>query len=107
MPKAVRVVPEDLMASASTVDAHADSMRSVHAAADGRIETAQKGVPGGAAAALGAAVTKWQADSSALFGRMAGHAEALRDAARVYAQVDGHNAAAIDAAGGGSVDLGI
>lgn len=107
MPKAVRVAPEDLMTSASTVDAHADTMRSAHATAQANIEAAHIGVPGGAAVALTAAVTKWQADSTAMFAQLVGHAEALRDGARVYVQVDEHGAAAIDSAGNDIVDLGL
>lgn len=82
-------------------------LRAAHVAADGRIESAQAGVPAGSAAALTAAVTKWQADSAALFAGMSDHATALRDAATAYAQADEHGASAIGAAGDDIIDLGL
>jgi uncharacterized protein YukE len=82
-------------------------MRAAHVTADGRIEAAQKGVPTGSVAALTSAVTKWQADSTALFARMAEHAEALREGAVAYEQTDGQGATAIDAAGDDIIDLGL
>jgi len=107
VPKAVRVAPEDLLVSGSTVDAHADTMRAAHVAADGSIEAAQVGVPAGSVVALTAAVTKWQTDSTALFTGMSEHAAALREGAVAYAQTDEHSATAIDAAGDNIIDLGL
>lgn len=95
----VRVVPEDLQVSAATVDAHADSVRTKYATADGLIEGAQKGLPAGSAAALGAAVTKWQADSTAMIGRMIGDSNGLRSGASAYMAADSDAAAAVEAAG--------
>lgn len=105
MPKTVRVAPEDLMVSASTVDAHADGMWLKHGTADGRIEGAQKGMPTGSNVALSGAVAKWQADSTALFGRMVGHGQGLRTGAAAYEQVDAQNADDITAAGEQITDL--
>ena len=68
MPDEVKVTPEDLHLSAATVDVHADDMHARHFAADGRMEAAQPGLPTGSSAALTGAVTKWQADTTALFG---------------------------------------
>ncbi|MDZ7881893.1 MAG: hypothetical protein U5N53_02785 [Mycobacterium sp.] len=95
----VRVVPEDLQVSAATVDAHADGVRAKHAAADARIEGAQKGLPAGAASVLGAAVTKWQADSGAMVGRMVGDGTGLRSGAAAYATADQDAASAVESAG--------
>ena len=95
----VRVVPEDLHVSAATVDAHADSVRAKHAAADARIEGAQKGLPAGAATVLGAAVTKWQADSTAMVSRMVGDSSGLRSGATAYVNADENAAAAVESAG--------
>ena len=78
MPGRVRVIPEDLHMSAATVDAHADDVQVRHATANGRIESAQKGLPATTAAALSTAVTKWHADTAALFGRMVDHSVGLR-----------------------------
>jgi hypothetical protein len=74
----VRVAAEDLHMSAATVDVHADDLHLRHATANGRIQGAQVGVPMGSAAALTAAVAKWQADSTVLFGNLVGHGESLR-----------------------------
>ena len=88
MPEEVRVTPEDLHLSAATVDVHADNMQARHFEADGRMEAAQPGLPAGSAAALTGAVGKWQADTSAIFGRMIDHSHGLRTGAAAYQQVD-------------------
>jgi len=97
------------MLSAATVDAHADGMWAKHGAADGRLEGAQKGVPTGSALALSAAVVKWQADSTALFGRLVEQSQALRGGAAASEQTDQQSAAAINAAADQTavVDLGL
>ena len=95
----VRVVPEDLQVSAATVDAHADGVRAKHAAAVAQIEGAQKGLPAGAATALGAAVTKWQADSTAMVRRMIDDGNGLRSGAAAYTAGDQDAAAAVQSAG--------
>ncbi|MDT5245330.1 MAG: hypothetical protein QOD36_2706 [Mycobacterium sp.] len=88
MPKHVEVKPEDLHVSAGTVDAHADIVRARHVEADARMEAAQAGIPAGAVAALSSAVTKWQGDTTAIFGRMVDHAHGMRTGAVAYAQTD-------------------
>ena len=105
MPDWLRVVPEDLHISAATVEAHADQMHVRHATANGRIEAAQPGLPAAAAAALTAAVTKWQAETSALFGRMIDHGVGFRAGAYSYQQSDADSADEISAAG--DIDLGL
>ena len=105
MPKTVRVAPEDLMVSASTVDAQADGMWLKHGTADGRIEGAQKGVPTGSNVALTAAVAKWQADSTALFGRLVDHSQGLRVGAAAYENTDVQKAGNIAAAGDQMTEL--
>lgn len=99
MPQPLQVVPDDLSVSAATVDTHADRMRAQHAAADDKIETVSSGVPGGSAIALGAAVTKWQSDTSTLYGQLVDHGHSLRSGAQAYAHVDENVATDIDAAG--------
>lgn len=109
MPKAVRVAPEDLMVSASTVDAHADGMWLNHGTATGRIEAAQNGVPTGSNVALTGAVAKWQTDSTALFDRLVEHSQALWAGAAAYDRADAQNAENLTAAGDQmtEVDLGL
>lgn len=99
MPGVVRVVPEDLMASAAHVDVHADNLRLGHGASDSRIESAQPGLPAGAAAALNGAVAKWQQVTAAHYTRMAEHSIGLRSGADSYVDVDARSAADLDAAG--------
>jgi hypothetical protein len=109
VPRPIRVVPEDLLLSEATVDAHADGMWLRHGVASGRIEAAQVGVPAGSAVALNAAVAKWHKDSTALFARMVEHAGALRAGAAAYEQTDEGSATELTAAGDQftDVDLGL
>lgn len=99
MPDHVRVVPEDMRVSAAMVDVHADTVRASHAAADGRIEAAQRGLPVASSVALTTAVTKWQADSSVLFGRMVDHSAGLHAGAADYERTDDDGARGIEVAG--------
>ncbi|WBP93104.1 hypothetical protein O6072_18010 [Mycolicibacterium neoaurum] len=95
----VRVVTEDLQVSAATVDAHADTVRTKHAAADSRIDGAQKGLPAGSAAALGEAARKWQTDTATIVGRMVEDRTGLRSGAAAYTAADVDAAAAVETAG--------
>lgn len=76
MAEPIRVVPEDLHASATTIGAHADELQLRRTAAHGRIETAKAGVPAGAAAALSAAVAKWRVDTERHFAALTDTAKA-------------------------------
>jgi uncharacterized protein YukE len=109
MPEHVKVTPEDLHVSAGTVDTHADNVRAQHFAADGRMEAAQPGMPMGSAAALGAAVTKWQAETNTMFGRMVDHAHGLRTGAAKYEETDRSAGSDIEQAERqiGDVELGL
>jgi uncharacterized protein YukE len=105
----VWVEPEDLHVSAAKVDVHAEELQLHHTAANARIEAAQAGVPAGAAVALGAAVVKWQADTTTLFGSLVKHSQALRGAAVAYVTTDDQNADGVEGVGeqAGSIDLGL
>jgi len=95
----IRVVPEDLLVSAATLDVHADSVRSRHLTADAQIDAAKTGLPVGTSAALSAAAAKWQAQTTTIFERMVVHGDNLRTAALAYQHTDTDSGAAIDAAG--------
>jgi len=95
----VRVVADDLKLSASQVDVHADSLRLSHGTADTQIEAAQSGLPSGAAAALGGALTKWQQESTVHYTRMVEHSTGLRSGAAAYDEVDTQSADDLRAAG--------
>src|SRR5258705_7466089 len=84
----LRVAPKDCNRSAAPVEVHAANMQARHFEADGRMEAAQPGLPAGSAAALTGAVAKWQADTSAIFGRMIDHSRGLRTGAAAYLQAD-------------------
>jgi hypothetical protein len=99
MPEVIRGVPEDLRVSAAEVEGHADELQARHAAAHGRIEAAQAGVPATAAVALSAAVAKWQVDTTAMFGNLMEHGGALRGAEVGYVATEDRNSEAIDAVG--------
>lgn len=88
---------------------HADELHLQHTAANGRIEAAQVGVPTGSAAALSAAVAKWQSDTTTIFGNLVEHGEGLRGAAAGYLSTDEDSAADIEAVGDQTdiVDLGL
>jgi hypothetical protein len=63
-------------------------MKVRHFEADGRMEAAHPGLPAGSATALTGAVAKWQADTTAIFGRMVDHSHGLRVGAAAYVQAD-------------------
>jgi uncharacterized protein YukE len=88
VPKHVEVKPEDLHISAATVDAHADTVRARHFDADGRMEAAQAGIPAASVAALSSTVTKWQGNTTTIFGRMVEHAHGMRRGAVAYVRTD-------------------
>jgi uncharacterized protein YukE len=95
----VRVVADDLRLSALQVDMNADTLRLRHGTADGRIEAAQNGIPGVAAAALTGAQAKWQHDTSMHFTKLVEHGTGLRTGAAAYDDTDAHSAGALRAAG--------
>jgi uncharacterized protein YukE len=99
MTEPLRVVTEDLQVSAATVDMHADGMRAHHAAADGRIESSQRGLPAAAAVAFGAAVAKWQGDTAALYRQLVDHSQGMLSGAAGYHLADQSGAADVDAVG--------
>lgn len=103
----LEVVPQDLHISASRVDMHADDLWTAHTAADSRIEGAERGLPAGAGAALGAAVTKWQTASNQLYQGLSSHSEGLRGAAAGYIRQDEHGAENVATAGEKTLDLGL
>ncbi|MDT5066709.1 MAG: hypothetical protein QOK02_2864 [Mycobacterium sp.] len=107
MSERVRVTPEDLHVSASTVDMHADDLRTKHGAADGRVEESMRGLPDGAASALGAKMTEWQATTGAIYGNMAGHSDSMRRGAAKYSQTDQTGADDIENVGDQIPDLGL
>jgi hypothetical protein len=107
MAEPLRVVSEHLHVSAATVDAHADSMRARHVVSDGRIESSQPGLPASAALAMSAAVSKWQAEGSALYGQLVDHGHGLRSGAAAYHLTDQQSAAEVEAAGRKAAELNL
>jgi hypothetical protein len=95
----IRVVPEDLRASAAKVQSHADELQVRHVSAHGRIEAALGGVPAAAAAALSTAVAKWHSDSTVTFGNLVQHGGAMGSSDVDYSATEGSSSAAIEAVG--------
>ena len=99
MAQPIRVVPEDLDASAGAVHGHADELQLRRTAASGRIEAAQAGVPAGAAAALSAAVAKWRVDTDRHFSALTDHGKGLGLSAAAYRKTEDGNADSVAAVG--------
>jgi hypothetical protein len=91
-----------LESSASKVAGHAEEFHARHIASDSRIGDAEAGVPLAAAAALSAAVAKWQLDTTVLHGSLAGHGQAMGAAASRFIVTEQSNAAGVRALGGHS-----
>ncbi len=92
----LRVVIEDLVASAVAVTGHGEDLAAAHAAADGRLEAAQSGWQGRSAAALGAVTARWAEDGRQLLARLGEHADRLCVCAREFGQQDAGGADALD-----------
>ncbi|MCV7251615.1 hypothetical protein H7J86_05520 [Mycobacterium hackensackense] len=71
-------------------------MRTKHGAADVRVEESMRGLPAGAASALGAKVTEWRTITSTIYGNMASHSDGLRMGALNYSQNDQTSTANIE-----------
>ncbi len=99
MAESIRVVPEDLDASATTVGMHADELQLRRTAAGGRIVAAQAGVPTGAAAALSTAVAKWRVDTDRHFSGLVDHSKGLGLSAVAYGRTEEHNAQSLASLG--------
>lgn len=99
----IRVVPEDLQLSASKVAGHAEELRARHIASDSRIGDAEAGVPAASAAALSAAVTKWQVDTTALHGFLTSHGQAMGAAASAFTTTEERNTSGVQEVGGRAV----
>lgn len=93
----IRVVPDDLLASARVIDAHAAALQERHAIADRRIDDALPFLPGAAAAALAVKAAEWQRVTAAIVDRLDSHSSATRTASEIFADTDDDNAQRIDA----------
>lgn len=107
MSEVIRVVAEDLHVSAAKVEGHAEELHARHTAAHGRIQDAQAGVPAGAAAALSAAVAKWQGDTAIQFGKLMEHSGNLRGAEVGYTATESRSSEAIDTVGADGLYVGL
>ncbi len=95
----LRVVVEDLVASAVAVTGHGEDLAAVLVAADGRIEAAQSGWQGRSAVALGAVAARWASDGHDVMTRMGEHASRLQVSAREFWAQDQGGAGALDSVG--------
>lgn len=83
---------EDLVTSGVAVTGHGEDVAVEHAAADGRIETAQRGWQGLSALAMSARAEVWQATTSVLLTRMSDHAQGLHATALEFFEMESANA---------------
>lgn len=94
---ALRVVIEDLVASAIAVTGLGEDLASASASSDARVEGAQSGWQGRSAAALTVLAARWAQDSQALVSRMSDHAQGLLTGSRQLVQQDQDSSDALDA----------
>jgi uncharacterized protein YukE len=92
----LRVVIEDLVASAIAVTGHGEDLAAAHSAADGRVVDAQSGWQGRSAEALGALSVRWAEDGRALVARLSDHAQGLLAGSLQFVQQDQDSADALD-----------
>ena len=92
----LRVVIEDLAASAIAVTGHGEDLAAAHSAADARVADAQSGWQGRSAEALGALASRWAEDGRALVARLSDHAQGLLAGSRQFVQQDQDSADALD-----------
>ncbi len=92
----LRVVIEDLAASAIAVTGHGEDLAAAHAAADGLLADAQSGWQGRSAVALAALASRWVDEGRSLVVRMGEHAERLNGCARQFWAQDQGGAGALD-----------
>ena len=87
---------EQLYTTAVEVDGHAEAVLTGHSQSDGRIESAETGLKGVSARALGLKTAAWRQRTVPLGGAVAGHAEALRGSGQGFSDMEERHAAALD-----------
>lgn len=80
----LRVVVENLVASAVAVSGHGEDLAAAWVAADGRVDAAQSGWQGRSAAALAGLAERWAAEGRSVVTRMGEHAVRLHVSAREF-----------------------
>lgn len=97
MPESMDVCPELLIAAAVQAAQFADDLFASHAGADAMVESALFGWVGSSAAALSARAASWATATTALSTAIQDHAEALRQSALNFVEIDRFNASAVAA----------
>lgn len=95
----LRVVIEDLVASAIAVTGHGEDLASAGAVADSLVESAQSGWQGCSAVALAVLAARWAEDSQALTQRMSDHAQGLLAGSRQFLHHDEGSSDALNSVG--------
>jgi len=95
MPQKLSVDVEALRMASSHIDVAADDLRKAHSESHDRIAAAQAGWIGSSGAALTAATTKWEQESTAWYAHLAEHASDFRSAGVRYTTTDQEAEAAI------------
>ena len=97
MPESMDVCPELLIAAAVQAAQSSDDLFASHAGADAMVGSALSGWVGSSAAALSARAASWAAVTTTLSTAVAEHAEALRQSALDFVEMDRRNASAVAA----------
>lgn len=92
----LRVIVEDLVASAVAVTGHGEDLAAAFGGADGRVEAAQSGWQGRSAVALAGLAERWASEGRSVVARMADHAVRLHVSAGEFWAQDQGGAAAVD-----------
>jgi WXG100 family type VII secretion target len=95
VPESMDVCPELLIAAAVQAAQSCDDLFASHAGADATVESALSGWVGSSAAALSARAALWATATTTLSTAVQEHAEALRQSALNFVEMDRRNASAV------------
>lgn len=93
----LRVNIESLAVSSTAVTGHGEDVAMKHAAAAGRIDSAQIGWQGASALAMTALSGQWSATTASLLTRLSDHAQGLHTGAQGFAEMEQRRSQALEA----------
>lgn len=97
MPESMDVCPELLIAAAAQAAQSSDDLVASHTGGDATVESALFGWVGSSAAAMSARAASWVTATTTLSAAIHEHAEALRQSALNFVEMDRRNASAVAA----------
>lgn len=105
MPSSMHICPESLAAAAVQAGQYSDDLFASHARVDAAVESALSGWVGSSAVALVARAASWAIATTVLSTAVREQADALRQSALQFAEMDRRNAAALARIGPGDRPL--